>query len=261
MSTTRLTLYRGWLDPGKYVWSPFVIKLEARLRFAGISYKTEGGSPKSGPKGKIPYVELYKTEDPTASTSLGDSTLIIRHLVEQGILPDLNGRLVPSARAEDLAIRALMEEKLCFYHTRERWTENYHTMRDHILSSLPYPVRVVVGLLIYRNTIQTLHGQGSGRHSADEIREFRHEIWTAISDLLVASRSAKPRDPTQPFWILGGEQPTEADATVFAFVVSVLICTAGPESQGVVKEFPVLEDYAQKIHDRYFPDYVKWSDL
>jgi hypothetical protein len=76
----KLIVYRGWLDRGKHVWSPFVIKLEARLRFAGVPYITEAGSTRTAPKGKIPYVECRGLGD-SLSTSLGDSTLIIKHLM------------------------------------------------------------------------------------------------------------------------------------------------------------------------------------
>jgi hypothetical protein len=31
-----ITLYRGWKENSVYVWSPFVTKLELRLRLAGI---------------------------------------------------------------------------------------------------------------------------------------------------------------------------------------------------------------------------------
>ena len=101
---------------------------------------------------------------------------------------------------------------------------NYYTMRDHILSALPWPMRVLVGNLIYRSSTKALHGQGTGRYAADEIRAFRREIWESINGLLVSST---PRTAgNSPFWILGEEQPTEADATLFGFIVSVLICTA-----------------------------------
>jgi hypothetical protein len=104
-----LIVYRGWLDPGNHVWSPFVIKLETRLRFAGISYVTECGSTRSSPKGKIPYIEC-------SEGTFSDSTLIIKQLVELGTLPDLNSKIPPVARATDLALRALLEDKLYFYH-------------------------------------------------------------------------------------------------------------------------------------------------
>lgn len=105
--------------------------------------------------------------------------------------------------------------------------ENYYPMREHILSALPYPMRVVVGLLIYRNTTRTLRGQGTSRYSADEIRSFRREIWEGINDLLISARATAIVGATDwPFWVLGGERPTEADATLFGFIVSVLVCTA-----------------------------------
>lgn len=32
-----------------------------------------------------------------------------------------------------------------------------------------------------------------------------------------------------------------------------------PDSREVVKGFPVVLEYAERIHDRYFPDYEKWA--
>ncbi len=88
-------------------------------------------------------------------------------------------------------------------------------------------MRVVVGLLIYRNTTRTLHGQGTSRYTPDEIRSFRREIWEGINDLLISARAtAVVGASNRPFWVLEGERPTEADATLFAFIVSVLVCTA-----------------------------------
>jgi hypothetical protein len=106
---------------------------------------------------------------------------------------------------------------------------NYYTMRDHILWSLPYPARILVGLIIYRSTTSHLHGQGTGRYSPEEIAAFRLDIWEHISRLLAASKAkavSHNMDPSAPFWAFGGDQPTEADATLFGFLVSVLICNA-----------------------------------
>lgn len=100
-------------------------------------------------------------------------------------------------------------------------------MRDHVLWALPYPMKIVVGLLIYRGTMKTLHGQGTGRYSDDEIRSFRLEIWEGINALLARSRkTATSNTDGKPFWVLGDENPTEADASLFAFIISVLTCTA-----------------------------------
>lgn len=114
-----ITIFRGFQGSGAYVWSPFVTKLEARLRFAGLSYRTEAGSPLKAPRGKIPYISISKTElasqIPVTPTILADSTLIVAKFVEDGVLDDLNAKLSSTDKAHDLALRALLEEKLYFY--------------------------------------------------------------------------------------------------------------------------------------------------
>ncbi|KAI0451320.1 hypothetical protein F5B21DRAFT_507354 [Xylaria acuta] len=253
-----IAVFRGFRDAGNFVWSPYVTKLEARLRFGGVSYTTEAGSPRSGPKGKIPYVEISHHETggrKKEKETLADSSLIISALCESGELSDLNACLSKAEHAHDLALRALLEDKLSFYNTWERWTQNYYTMRDHVLWSVPWPVRVFVGSMIYRNTVATLHGQGTGRLTAEEIAVFRREIWESCADLLLESQTKTRPATGEPFWVLGGPQPTEADATLFGFVSSALLATAGPDSQADVKSFPVLLDYARRIQERYFPDY------
>ncbi|KAI0828429.1 hypothetical protein F5Y06DRAFT_283176 [Hypoxylon sp. FL0890] len=265
-----ITVFRGFKESGKYIWSPYVIKLEARLRFAGVKYTTDAGSLKAAPKGKVPYMEcrnLASTSAPLAlqeesiqsEVLLSDSTLISKTLSNWGILPDLNSDLDAVKRSHDMGLIALLENKLSFYHTWERWIQNYYTMRDYALWSIPYPIRVVVGLLVYRKYNAMLQGQGTGRFTAEEIAAFRHEIWEGLNALLATSRSNSTASKDDPFWALGGDHPTEADTCLFGFIVSVLICTAGPDSQKVVRSFPVILDYASRIHDRYFPDYEKWD--
>ena len=109
-----LTLYRGWDEPGCYVWSPFVTKLELRLRLSNVPYAVEAGSLSTAPTGKIPYVEVRPKEG--SSFLLGDSTLIIRRLIELEYLEDLTTSISPATRSHDLALRALLEDKLIFYH-------------------------------------------------------------------------------------------------------------------------------------------------
>ena len=110
---------------------------------------------------------------------------------------------------------------------RERWLENYQVQRDKILWSTPLLIRMAVGLLIYRKTSQTLYGQGTGRYSSEQIAAFRREIWQALNDRLGSSlaESKSNHERNEPFWILGGARPTEADATLFGFIVSVLVCS------------------------------------
>lgn len=117
--------------------------------------------------------------------------------------------------------------------TRERWIDHYYTMRDHALSSIPWPMRVVIGQIVYRNHKAMLYGQGTLRLSDDEVRASKREIWGAINGVLVTSRAAAAGSTTttdsketRPFWFLGGDEPTEVDTTLFGFIVSVLLSTA-----------------------------------
>ena len=42
---SRIVVFRGFRDPGLHVGSPFSNKLEARFRFARLSYRVGAGSP------------------------------------------------------------------------------------------------------------------------------------------------------------------------------------------------------------------------
>ncbi|KAK2601626.1 hypothetical protein QQS21_004861 [Conoideocrella luteorostrata] len=229
-SSPQLTVFRGSPRGGTYVWSPFVTKLEARLRFSAAQYRLGGGSPRSAPKGKIPYIQLTTPGGQTCT--LGDSTLIIRELVENDILPDLNAALRPAQRAHDLAIRALMEDRVYFYGTREKWCDNYMEMRTNMLAAVPWPLQIFVGWLAQRSVTSGLYTQGTGRLTDEEVAMFKEEVWDSLNALLTESvksdsrKNSKTNDDDAPFWVLGGSEPTEADATVYGFIVGGLVCTA-----------------------------------
>lgn len=102
---------------------------------------------------------------------------------------------------------------------------NYYAMRSKILGSLSWPLQVIVGNIVYTKITRTLTGMGILNFSADEIHEFRREIWETTANQLVAAR-AQSRDREDPFWLWGGDTPTEADTVLFGFIVSGLVCTA-----------------------------------
>ncbi|KAI4184576.1 MAG: hypothetical protein L6R41_004651 [Letrouitia leprolyta] len=225
MATPSLTLFRGFPATAAYCWSPFAAKLEARLRFAGLSYKNDVGGPPKGPRGKIPYIVV--TEKNGVSETVSDSNLISEKLVANGLAEDLNGKLTPAEKAQDMAVRALLEDKLYFYQTYERWEQNYYTLRPGILFALPYPVQVLVGSIAYRKISATLYGQGTGRYTPEEISKFKKDIWENINALLAASSQQKNSGgPGGTFFVMGGSAPTEADTTLYGFIASGLVCDA-----------------------------------
>jgi len=102
--------------------------------------------------------------------------------------------------------------------------QNYYTMRSWVLWSLPYPAQVVVGLIIWRTVQANLAGQGTGRYSANEVRVFRREVWDSMEALLVESK--KRSADGKPFWVLGGDKPTEADTSLFGAIAAHRACPA-----------------------------------
>lgn len=216
-----LIVHRGQESTGDFVWSPFVNKLEARLRFDNIQYTVGSGTPNKAPRGKIPYIQIQDAKETTEQ--LADSTFIIHQLIDKGTITDLNARLTPAQKANDLAIRAMLEDKVYFYMVRERWWDHYYAMRDGVLGFLPWPLKAMIGLIAYRGISTTLYGQGTGRYTHEEVSWLKYEVWQSVNALL---SEAKWEGDKGPFWILGGKHPTEADATVFGFVASALVCEA-----------------------------------
>ncbi|KAF2824296.1 hypothetical protein CC86DRAFT_354227 [Ophiobolus disseminans] len=252
----KLVIHRGSDRPGRYVWSPFVTKVEFRHRLSGLSYTCGAGGPIGGPKGKIPWVELSVPEhEPEV---LADSSLIATSLIAKDLMYDMNARLSARDRGYDLAIRAMLEEKLFYYNIHERWLGNFYIMRDYTMAKMQFPQRAIFGYLAFRGIVRRLHDQGTSRFSDNEIHSFRRNIWESVNAFLDNSRQSAGSD--ECFWVLGGDQPSEADATVYGFIVSTLIADAGPISKQLVKtEFPTVVEYATRIHCRYFPDYEVWK--
>ncbi|GAB7359462.1 hypothetical protein MBLNU230_g6109t1 [Neophaeotheca triangularis] len=256
-----LTLHRGFPPAKVYVWSAFVTKVEFRLRHAGVAYETGAGGPREAPKGKIPYLEISSegSGGGGGAEQVPDSAQIVRELEGRGLLPRVHEGLTGVERAGVKGLVALLEERLYFLSLYERWIENYYTQRDQVLWRLPYPVKVVVGLVIYRSMVSTLYGQGTGRHSDEERRAFSKEIWESLEEMLKQrfAESTVARD--EPVWCLGGKQPTDADAALFGFIVSSLVAESGPATAEIVRGLPSVLDYASRIHERYFPDYERWT--
>ncbi|KAK4096931.1 hypothetical protein N658DRAFT_435135 [Parathielavia hyrcaniae] len=253
-----ISLFRGFPVDTSYTPSPFVNKLELRLRLGGVCYHVEEGSISRAPRGRIPYVKHEPAAAGANSQShvemLPDSTLIPRKLIEYNYMDDLNAALTPAERAKDLAVRALVEEKVYFYTL---WIDNYYPTRDTILR-VPLPIRAILGLYFYHDIKYRLKGQGALLLTHDEVVAFELEAWEAINQMLVESRQTwQEAGRTGPFWILGGTAPTEADATVFGFVIAYLDSKMAPATDRIIQgRFPVIVEYVRRIHERYFPEYT-----
>ncbi len=55
--------------------------------------------------------------------AVGDSALIAKHFQDIGVAEDLNGRLDAAGKAQDMALRALMEDRLYFFNVGHSFLE------------------------------------------------------------------------------------------------------------------------------------------
>lgn len=102
-------------------------------------------------------------------------------------------------------------------------------MRSGVFAALPYPAQIVFGFLVHRGNKQTLYGQGTLRYTSDEIASFRQQVWEHVDALVTESKTQRTKslfDDDGPYWLFGGHDPSEADAVLFGFIASVLVCPA-----------------------------------
>ncbi|KAM4064108.1 zinc-binding dehydrogenase [Hirsutella rhossiliensis] len=124
-------------------------------------------------------------------------------------------------------LKALEENKeppITVPRSREKWRDNYAAMRLHAMGALPWPLQVF-GWFAYRAVERGIYGKGPGRLEDDEVLELKTEVWES-DDALLAESKRSADGAGEPFWVLGGPEPTDAHAAVYGFVVSALVCGA-----------------------------------
>lgn len=210
--------------------SPFTLKLETWLTLAGIPFEVvETMNPRSGPKGKIPYIE-------DGGQRIGDSALIIEHLTRtRGV--DLDRALDRHARAEAVALQRLFDDHLYFVGVYSRWLdpEGWPTVRRGLLRRLPPGVREAVGALLQLKVRRALTGQGILRHGRDEIYAMGATDLETVSVLL----------DDGPFFFQG--RPGTLDCTAYGFLANILLVPVETELKRTAKRYPNLLRFCEAM--------------
>ena len=235
-----ITLYSfgpgfGLPDP-----SPFVTKTEVVLKMAKLPYRADTSGFKKAPKGKLPYV------DDDGGETIADSTFIRWHL-EKKYKIDFDRGLSPEQRAIAWAFEKMLEEHLYWAVVHARWMDdaNFAKRPATFFRAIPAPVRPFLVSIIRRRLRQTLHGQGIGRHSHDEIVALGTRSVDATADYL----------GTKPFMM--GAEPTGLDATAFAFVAGVLCPLFDTPLRSAAERHENLKQYVGRMTARFYPDQVE----
>jgi glutathione S-transferase len=231
-----ITLYSfgpafGLPDP-----SPFVTKAEVLLKMAGLAYTVDTHGFRKAPKGKLPYI----VDDGEA---VPDSTFIRWHL-EKKYHIDFDRGLSAEQRAIAWAFEKMLEDHLYWALVKDRWLNNANFAKGprRFFRGLPAPIQPLVAAIVRRQVRQRLHGQGMGRHSAEEITALGTRSVDATADCL----------GTKPFMM--GDAPTGLDATAFAFVAGVLCPVFESPIRIAAERHDNLRSYVDRMMARFYPD-------
>lgn len=216
--------------------SPFVTKAEVLLKMAGLPYRVDTGGFKKAPKGKLPYID----DD---SETIADSTFIRWHL-EKKYQIDFDRGLTAEQRAIAWAFEKMLEEHLYWALVHARWIDdaNFAKGPRSFFRAAPAPIRPLVIAMVRRQLRRTLHGQGLGRHSPEEIVALGTRSIEATADFL----------DIKPFMM--GADPTGLDATAFAFVAGVLCPLFETPLRTAGERHDNLKRYVGRMTARFYPE-------
>jgi len=209
--------------------SPFCLKVETYLRLAGIAYRPVPALPFRAPKGKLPVIV-------DGDRKIADSSLIIAHL-ESSLGQPLDRGLTADQQALAHLIRRTCEESLYFVLLYARWVEpsGWAMTRPAFFGALPPGVRDLVAAMARRGVRAGLRGQGYGWHSGPEVYAL------GIADIdAVAAQLAPGR------FVLG-ERPTTIDATVYAFLFSIVAPPLDNPLKRHALGLPAVADYLRTM--------------
>src|SRR5262245_23968098 len=174
------------------------------LKMAGLPYAVDPSGFSRAPKGKLPYI----IDD---GEIVADSTFIRWH-IERKYNIDFDRGLSAEQRAIAWAFEKMLEEHLYWALGHARWMDdaNFERGPRNFFNTIPAPIRPFLIPMIRRRVRRALYAQGFGRHSPEEIARLGTRSINATADFL----SAKP--------YMMGTEPTDLDATAFAFIAGIL---------------------------------------
>lgn len=230
-----ITLYKFYPAFGLTDPSPFCVKVETFLRMVGAEYQKKSLSdPRKGPKGKLPFIT-------DGEQTIGDSALILKYLIQTYQYP-IDAQLSPVQKATGLALTRMLEEHLYWAIVFERWRdpESWKKVRAQFFGGLPPVIRSVIPMLAQSTVKRALHGQGLGRHEPAEIQMLAQEDILAVSEILGEND------------FIFGDRLSSYDASIYAFLSTMLYCTLETPSKQIALGFDNLRAYCDRMRGTFY---------
>jgi glutathione S-transferase len=214
--------------------SPFVTKAHMLLKLAKRPYQADTKGFNKAPKQKLPYIN----DD---GAIVADSTFIRWHL-EQKYGFDFDAGYSPEQRAIAWSVEQMLAEQLYFALMHMRWADdkNFAAGPAHFFDPVPALIRPIIRGMVRRKIISGMKAQGIGRHSTADITKLACKTLDAVSDIL-AERA-----------YLLGDKPCGADASMFAFLASILCPVFESPIRAYAEGKPNLVRYVERVRAEFF---------
>ena len=221
--------------------SGYCQKLETYLRAASYKdYTLIGSLPFTAPKGKLPYIILTHG---ASTTPIADSHFILKHLIQTGVVKDLDAGLSDSEKADSRAWQAWTEElvypALC--HTRWLRPENFATMSENV--PVPWVLKPILARYFRYRISSALYGHGVGRHSDEEIDILLKEYVDALENRLEGRE-----------WFHGSKL-SGVDVVVYAFLVNAVGEKGNPGYTKLILGRSRIKELIRRGTKLWFPEY------
>lgn len=222
--------------------SPYVMKADIQLQMLGVDFKRGIADLESVPKQKAPYVD----DD---GEIIEDSNFIRAHF-ERKLGKSLLDGLAPRQQALCWALERMAEGHLAGVMAGERWMNdaNFRKGPAMFFAGVPAEMRQQV-IDETRESIRTTRwASGIGRHSHDE------QMQLAAWDLAAIAAQLGDR------LFLLGDEPTVADASVSAMLISCATPYFDSPLVGLVHAHTNLAGYIRRMEECYLPQGA-WPEL
>ena len=217
---------------GTHCPSPFGMKADALLKMSGIPYKREFGNLLKAPRKKFP---VLKTED----RLIPDSDHIQKYL-EQKCGVDFDDHLTLQELAIANGFRRMIEDHLYFLNLNFRWREHAEEVKQAFFAEVPTLLRGFIFRKVQKSIFNTLHLQGLGRHTREEMVNFIEEDVAALSEQL----------GDKPYFM--GTLPTSIDASLYGALHNMIDCELDTPGKQAVRQHQNLVDYCDRFRHNVF---------
>jgi len=217
---------------GTHCPSPFGMKADALLTMSGLAYKKEFGNLLKAPRKKFPVLK--------SGDELVPDTAHIQTFLEQRHGVDFDDHLDQSELAIANSFRRLIEDHLYFLNLHFRWSEHGGAIKQAFFEDAPTLIRGIIFRKVQKNIFRTLHLQGLGRHTRDELIGFIEEDVAALSVHL----------GDNPYFM--GRLPSSIDASFYGVLHNMIDCELDTPGKRAASNHQNLVDYCERFRHNVF---------